>query len=221
MFEFKKVYTLGDSFRKGYKEKIFIFKMRRGYWSLLVAVFLFFYLQTSVIAAEPVTLGSASKDVLSTKVDIPPNLEFPARIIFGLIESDKLDLQTFIVLLALWFIVFLLLHTILEIAPIFGEGWKAWLVAFLITDIIAISGAIRLMGLFFFGFGNFFGFISTYPLLRVIFVLLLLIVVFYVLFKLIKIYKNKLELQDMIEAGYDVALERAAARAARKVMKKG
>ena len=193
--------------------------MKRGYILLLALVF-FFTFVAFVSAAEPVTLGSATKDVLSNKVDIPPNLEIPAKIIFGLIEGDKLDLQNFIVLLALWFIVFLVLHTFFEIVPLVGEGWKAWLVAFLVTGLIAVSGAIRQMGLFFFGFGNLFGFLAQYSLLRLILVLLLLAGLFYILFKLIKLYKHKIEFEDMVEAGYDVALERAAARATRKAMKK-
>ena len=164
-------------------------------------------------------LNLSAGNVLNKEIIIPDNLGFFTRVVFGLSGSSNIDLQTFVVLIAMWIVLFLVIHSILEIAPFFGTGLKSWFGALVITILIALTGAIRTMALFFFGFGNLFGFLAKNGILRLILVLVILAFGFYVLFKLIKMFKHKVDLQEMVEAGYDVALERAKAKATREALK--
>lgn len=167
----------------------------------------------------PNNLGINTDNVLNKEIIIPDNLAFFMKVVFGLSTTDKVDLQTFVVLIVLWIVLFLIIHSILEIVPFFGSGLKSWFGALVITVLIAITGAIRQIALFFFGAGNIFGFLAGSGILRFISVLIILVVAFYVLFKLIKVLKHKLDLEEMVSAGYDIALERARAKAARSAAK--
>src|SRR3989344_8970360 len=142
-----------------------------------------------------------SNEVLEKEVKIPDNLQIFARVLFGLKKTDKVDLQTIILLFATFFIILILLH---EIIGIMFSDWKSWIFAIVVNLIIGVSGGFRDAIAFFFGIGNLFGFLEEYELLRFIIVLALLFIFFYFLSKVFNKFKDKEELEESSQMGRDI-----------------
>lgn len=157
-----------------------------------------------------------SNEVLAKEIQIPEKLQLAARIIFGLKEDETIDLQTFIVLISIWLILFFLIHSILEITPFF-EGWKSFVGGFIVTTLIAISGAIKEVSIFFFGFGSLFGKLQDWGIFKLFFSLILLALLFYGAFRLLKFIKKKTDFAQAEKIGTDIAIERAVAKTAREM----
>ena len=158
-----------------------------------------------------------SNEVLEKEVKIPDNLQIFARVLFGLKKTDKVDLQTIILLFATFFIILILLH---EIIGIMFSDWKSWVFAVVVNLIIGVSGGFRDSVAFFFGIGNLFGFLEEYELLRFIIVLALLFIFFYFLSKVFNKFKDKEELEESSQMGRDIGFMASISRMYRRVMGK-
>lgn len=143
-------------------------------------------------------IGSKTESTLEQDVIIPENLQIPARIIFGL--QGEITLQEFIVLVCVWIMFFLVISSILKITPFF-EGWKAWIGGIVITCLIAITGTVRSIAIFFFSIGNIFGFLEKWSPLKIIFAIILAIIIIYCASIVTKIINKKLMLERAEIAG--------------------
>lgn len=143
-------------------------------------------------------IGSKTESTLEQDVIIPENLQVPARIIFGL--QGEISLQEFIVLICVWVMFFLVISSILKITPFF-EGWKAWIGGIVITCLIAITGTVRSIAIFFFSIGNIFGFLEKWSPLKIIFAIILAIIIIYCASIVTKIINKKLMLERAEIAG--------------------
>jgi len=160
-------------------------------------------------------LNKKSDEILMKEIEIPENLQLVARIVFGLKSDDKVDLQTFVVLIGLWII---LLIFFVSLVGLKYSGAEKWLLSVVATLIITIIGVVKKVAIFLIGFGNFFGFLEEYGWLKFIFILGLIVVLSYILFRVLKIIKNRTDIEEAVQTGYDIALERATAKATREIM---
>jgi len=154
-----------------------------------------------------------SDEILAKQIEIPDNLKFLTRIVFGLREDTKIDLQTFVILIGLW--IFLLL-LIVNFFDVFFSGWKKWVAGLVVTCLIAITGAIREVGNWFFGFGNLFGFLAEWNLLRFVLVLIIMAILFFLFLKGIRYFKSRLSLEQAQRTGEDIGFISAVGRVARR-----
>lgn len=114
--------------------------------------------------------------VLEQDIIVPENLQIFARIIFGV--QGEIPLQIFIILVGIWIVLFILIASILKLTPFF-EGFKAWIGGAVITCLIAITGTIRSLAIFSFNFGNFFGFLEKWSVLKIVVALVIVGILFY------------------------------------------
>jgi len=73
-----------------------------------------------------------------------------------------------------------------------------------VTLIIAITGSIREIAVWFIGLGNFFGFLKEHGFLRFIFALIVMAVLFYFFLKSLKIIKGKMGVEEMTSVGRNI-----------------
>lgn len=148
--------------------------------------------QASLGEADKITGASEFKNstnqILSEDIVVPENLQIIARIILGLKEGENLEFSTFIVLITLWIILLAIIHVILTLIPIFGEGWKSWAAATIVTILSTMTGAIKRISELFFEFGGYF---QDQGLLRLISIIILLIAFSWGAIRLISLMKNK------------------------------
>jgi len=147
----------------------------------------------------------ATGKLLSQKINIPEEWNVPARVIFGLQPGESMDLQTFVVLAAVWIILFILLQAILVFVPLFGEGLKSWIGAFVITCLISITGAVRYTATWFFGLGGFLQALEKWGPIRILFTLILLIILGTGAKILLRILKESSEMAKARATGARVA----------------
>lgn len=144
-------------------------------------------------------IKSKTEETLEQDIKVPEELQIPARVIFGI--KGEIPLQHFIVLIAVWIMLFLIIMSILKVIPLFGEGGKSWALAVVITCLIAITGAIRSIAIFFFNIGNIFGFLEKWSVLKIVLALIVSAAIFYGASILIKIINKKLMLDRAESAG--------------------
>lgn len=158
-----------------------------------------------------------TEETLEQDIVVPEKLQIPARIIFGV--KGEIPLNIFIVLIGVWIVIFLLIEKILEFTPFF-EGLRAWIGAFVITCLIAITGAIRSVVVFLFNLANIFGILEKWSVLKIVVVLIILAVFFYGLSILMKMLNKKLMLDradvEGTEAGAGIRLAKETFKQATK-----
>jgi hypothetical protein len=93
-------------------------------------------------------------NTLSQNIVIPSGLEGFAKYLFNISSDKPMDLQTFIIYFCLWIMLLLIIKSAFEILPIFGEGWKSWLGAIVVTIIASSTGAIKTVAIWFFSLGK-------------------------------------------------------------------
>jgi len=136
---------------------------------------------------------------LEQDIKVPENLQIFARIIFGI--KGEIPLQVFMVLLAVWTMLLLVIMSILKIIPLFGDSGKSWAIAVVITCLIAITGTVRSIAVFFFNIGNVFGFLEKWSILKIVLALIVSAGIFYGASILIKIINKKVMLDRAESAG--------------------
>ena len=146
---------------------------------------------------------SYSNNLLSKQITIPDYLQGPTKVIFGL-EDNSIDLQNFIVLFSIWFFLIFLIQAILEIVPFFGEGFKSWLGAIIITLLISITGSITKVANWLFGFGGTISLMKEWGLLKIIFTVILLVILAFGLKKLLHIMKHEKNKEENYMIGAEI-----------------
>ncbi|MEK6895377.1 MAG: hypothetical protein AABX48_02560 [Nanoarchaeota archaeon] len=151
---------------------------------------------------------NATNNALSSQITIPQNLEIPARLVFGLTLNDKLDIQTFIILICLWIFLFLILRNIVQFIPSF-EGASSWIGAVVLTTIFSATGILKSITLFFLDIGDNFGLIAQIGPLKLVLYIIGIIVLFYLINIIIGIIKESVimgrAVSDGIKAGTELA----------------
>jgi len=151
--------------------------------------------------ADTSAVGDKTNEVLSKEIEIPENWQLITKVLFGLGSEDKVELQSFVVLIGFWIILLILIVSLLDIMV---HGWKKWVLGAVVTLIIAITGSIREIAVWFIGLGNFFGFLKEHGFLRFIFALIVMAVLFYFFLKSLKIIKGKMGVEEMTSVGRNI-----------------
>lgn len=112
-------------------------------------------------------IGSKTNTALATDIKVPENLQIFARVIFGI--KGEIPLQIFIVLACVWTVLFVLISGIIKITPLFGRGNVIpWVIGFIVTCLVSLSGAVRSVAVFLFNLGNIFGFLEKWSALKIV-----------------------------------------------------
>lgn len=135
-----------------------------------------------------------SESALSRQIDIPASWQNFFRFIFGV--SGTISFAVFIVLLALFVMVFILIQIVMEMMPFFGEGWPSWVGGFIACILISMSGGFYYTADFFFWVGNFFGMLEKWPIAKLIAAFAIVFVLFLGFLSVIGRIREKMELEE-------------------------
>ncbi len=140
---------------------------------------------------------------------VPEYLQIPARIIFGVEET--ISIQGLVILITIWFMLFFIIADILKITP-FVKGSLVWIMSFFVTSLVALSGAVKSLAVFFFNLGTTFKFFEDWPALAIIITLAVIFVLGYILHYVMKIFKEYAELEGAEQRGLSIGKMVAMAR---------
>jgi len=156
------------------------------------------------IEAPTDTLGfkESTNKFLETKIILPDAVKNILNVLFHL-EGNMPSNQNLIILIALWIIILLLIQAILEIMPLFGEDWKSWLAAAVITALVSITGAIQTGAVWIFDIKAIFGKIGNYGFFFLILNIIIMGFVIWGLRYLIKIFGRKIRKSVRYQKGFE------------------
>jgi hypothetical protein len=143
-------------------------------------------------------LGEKAREETESKfneiITIPSNLQLPARIIFGLKEDHPITLQHLILLIAAWIIFFIIIKDVLKFFPILNGKIQNVIGSIVVTLIVAISGGLRELVIFFFSVGDTLKWLEALGPFQIILWLLVFVAIFIVLRIVLDFIKRKLKL---------------------------
>jgi hypothetical protein len=152
-------------------------------------------------------------EILSKEIKVPEKIEGPIKIIFGLKEQDKLNMQLLIILLCLWLFFLLIFHNIVQLIE--TDKTSKWIGALIPTLILSATGAIRSAAIPIINISEFFTILEKLGPLTLGIGIITIIASYYILNIIIGIIKESLILgravSDGIKAGAQIAKLKAMA----------
>lgn len=101
-------------------------------------------------------LDERTENILEREIQIPPQLQFPMRLIFGLKKDIPVTIERFAVLLAIWIMFFTIIQGVLKITPVLNKGALNIAGSIIVTILIALTGTMDKLAIFFFELGDTF-----------------------------------------------------------------
>lgn len=142
-----------------------------------------------------IQLQKQNMSFLEKDITVPENLQLVAKAVFGLDNNKKVSFSEFVVMAALWFLVFSVISNLLRGIYFMSEGVTRWLGAVVITCLIAVSGVIKSISRIIFNFFDMFTFFTKLGFLKLIFALIIVGGIIYV----VNMFVNKLYSQAKLE----------------------
>lgn len=99
-------------------------------------------------------LNDKTEDILEREIIIPSILQIPFRIILGIDAEIPITIERLVVLLATWIMFFTIIQGILRILPLFNGGNQVVLGSLIITILIAITGSMDKIVIYYFELGD-------------------------------------------------------------------
>ncbi len=90
------------------------------------------------------------------EITIPSYLQVPARILFGIQVGETITIERFVVLSSILITLFTLILWTIDITPLFRGKFLKFIAGLSITTLVAMTGAINSLTIFFFNLGNSF-----------------------------------------------------------------
>lgn len=109
-----------------------------------------------------------TKSLLEQKIEVPENLKVIARIVFGLKSNEEVDMQTLMVMVAIWIGLFALIAAILEFTPFLNKGFSRWLGAVVMTCLVGVSGGIKISAIFLLSLADIFRLGEKYGIIKLV-----------------------------------------------------
>lgn len=147
-------------------------------------------------------LKNKTNEALAKEIALPSWAQTFSRNIFK--TEETIVLSQFIVLIVIWLVLFLMLAQIMQLMPFF-KGAVVWIVAFLVSLLMGIGGAINSLSKLFFGIFRPFDYIKDWSLGLLVLVLITLLGIYFIFSKLISKLKQKFELGEVEGKSYEAA----------------
>ncbi len=124
-------------------------------------------------------LNNKTQDILETEVNLPDWLAPIAKVVFGI--DGSISWQKLIIVLGIWVMVFIIILSVLGLAPFFDKIVVKLLASIVITALISLTGGAVHIANFFLSIGDLIKINSAWDFIKVFgFVLLCLVVAFFV-----------------------------------------
>ncbi len=165
-------------------------------------------------------LKQSTNKILTDEINIPSYLQAFAKILFGYKSDQTVDLESLVIMCAIWLILFLVFHTLLGFVSVFENNIVSWGSSFAVVSLVGLSGAINKITYFFFGANGIFFFFGNWKIIRFLFVLAILAAIFIGASNVLNILKDNLEIANAKTAGREISLKSYLADLYRKMLGK-
>lgn len=135
--------------------------------------------EISQLSALKGGLNEKTENMLEREMVIPNTLQFPLKTIFGINTTVPITIERFAILLATWITFFIIIQGILKILPIINKGWQSIGGSLIITALIAMTGTINQIVIFYFELGDdveWISFLGPFQLIPALIIGIILIV---------------------------------------------
>ncbi|MEI6731044.1 MAG: hypothetical protein WCK90_00030 [archaeon] len=155
---------------------------------------------TSAGTSASPTLGfrDGSNKVMSYDLQVPESLRVISAIFFGLNNYD-MKLSMFVILVCLWAMAIVLIKVLAQL--IFNKNGLVWLLSFLITSLIGMTGGFLTAAETLFDLGRFVTFLQQYDLFNLILILVVIVLAFMIILNLTSFAKQTAEKEEAMAEG--------------------
>jgi hypothetical protein len=143
-----------------------------------------------------------SNAALSRVIVVPSYIEKPLKLLFGINESQTLDLSHIILLTVLLFGFLFFLHILVKILPFFEGAVTSWLATIIILLLISTSGGLKQSADLMFSTMNFFDILSKWSILKLFAAIILTAIVITGLSILTRMMEEKIRPEKARMAGF-------------------
>lgn len=137
-------------------------------------------------------LEDKTENIIEREIQIPNQLQIPVRIIFGLKDKYVITIERFVVLCAIWMMFFFLIQGILKLTPFLNKGLQNIIGPIIITVIIAITGIINSIVIFFFSLGDTFEWLEALGPFQIFVALAIVALILFITHHILNIVEKKL-----------------------------
>ena len=145
-----------------------------------------------------------TEDILEKEVALPAGLQLPARIVFGIKSDPPIKIGELVVLLAIWTVIFILVLMSVKLIPFVKGDYMPYMMGLIVTILIALSGAINSIAIFFFNMGNLFKWLEFLGPFQILIGLGLAFIILWVGYKGIGILERHMGFGAAQESGREV-----------------
>lgn len=149
-------------------------------------------------------LDEKTENLLERKIQIPDILQIPMRIIFGIKDTHLITIERFVVLSAIWIMFIFLIQGILKLTPFLNKGWQSVVGSIIITTLIAITGTINSLSIFFFNLGNAFEWLEALGPFQIIVGIVIAGLILFITRYVLKIIEKRILLEKAKYSGESV-----------------
>lgn len=149
-------------------------------------------------------LDLKTENILEREIQIPSSLQIPARILFGIKDTTTITIERLVVLLAIWIVLFTLIQGALTLTPFFKGEWLRPLASGVITILVAMTGSINSMTIFFFNLGDTFEWMSKLGPFQIFIGLAIAALIFFIGRKVTDIIEKKMLLSKAESSGESI-----------------
>ncbi len=161
---------------------------------------------------------TATNQALNKEIALPDWADIIARVLFGV--ENKITLSNFIILAAIWLMLFLMIFNIIKLMPFFKGNAAKLIASICITLIIAISKVMITLSGQLLSFVSSFKFFKDWSAGALFFSIVLVVVVFFFLIKILSKIGDKVELGADVTAGNEAGTGLGMLRVISRVFRK-
>ncbi|MBI2449731.1 hypothetical protein HYV49_05540 [Candidatus Pacearchaeota archaeon] len=124
------------------------------------------------------TAKATINEKITAEVNLPENFKPFARVIFGVKPDEKISLNIFMILIAVWFGFFVIILAASRFIPFFAESaFMRIIFSFIITLLAALTGSLKFTALYIYGLASLFKFLEKFPAIATAIVIVIIIVI--------------------------------------------
>ena len=142
-------------------------------------------------------ISSTINEKLTQSVNIPDNLEPFARLIFGIKPDEKISLNIFMILIAVWFGFFVIILAVSRFMSIFKNSFVRIIFSILVTSLVSLTGSLKFTALYIYGLASLFKFLEKFPAFATAFAIVIVIVIAIAAKIVASIVEGKLRKEEM------------------------
>lgn len=144
---------------------------------------------------------------LEEEIQIPQGLQTVSRIIFGIKSEKPISFATFIILIAFWIFIVLLIANIIKVSGFLSmKGFLKWLFSAIFTTLLSSTGATIQIAQFWSGLGSIIPFVKESSTFALIISGIIFAIIAFIILKIFDKFNKQIEEENALDTGRKVSL---------------